>query len=1744
MNKSGFKFKKIGITLAWLSTLGALWLGSAYPVHAEGSRDLVESGKGERPFTEWAPNTFLAGIERITSLQTYVKAGETIYLGSSVPASYSGSGGDIVLTKPDGGKIARDVLGDGTGLIDTVDKEKSGPYSLSNTGGYKPLTVEADQTGWWTVQFHGPASGGNPAALPVASSAFYSADASQNAIRQAGTVAAWDVTVKDANGEIKDGRTYTNYLSLNMGASFKYAYSKLYVLTKDGYQYETDLNGIDPFGFGFFSNNRGFLDGSNATLYRSVNLANNLPVGGVTVQNPTKPDTATDQTHRIFFNKPSADLPADVPTEPRPLAQLQKDSFKFVGAGSSDSTAAPAAGGTFSFTADKAGSYQLVIDTDLNGKFDAAVDRVLENTFVAGSNKITWDGKNRAGSVLAEGFYPAKLTVKGGEYHFPMLDIESAPNGIKIKALNQPEEPALPSGVTAGTIYWNDSNYQTSNGTSISLDPVNGQTASNPRDASSGRDSSTGARGFDNDYGNNKGIDTWTYFPGPSYTTTLNVKPNVSGTVFRDTNGNGLKDAGERFYENIMLIVTDDAGMEYNVWTDSEGRFSLPSGSGKITLRLDRASSYEITTNNAVQTITVAPNASGTFAPIGLNSKKTATPTISGLSAATDSGESSQDGITFVAIHQLNGTAEADSEVTVYDSDGVTVVYTAVADAQGIWSAWGTSEASLANGTHMLTATAKAPLKDRSAFSASYWVTLDNIAPAAIDVSTPQDGSEILQTAQPIVFKGTAEVGSSLWVSFDGGLSYVRTGNADRAGSWNYTLPVTLNPGTYRFLITSSDIAGNRSATRTVSLTVKAPPSFAELGVDGVSSVTIPGTNEPEATTVYTAVYGEESSPVTEPVFWSIEPSAPQGVSIDPDTGELKVSPSASAGFVNVKATLAGDPTISGSKTVELKKTPVPVVIGSVEGIVYSPTGEALPDVTVWAGTSGDEQAYSVASDRNGRYRFDALPAGSYVVSVRSSERVLDSGGVAISAEPEQFDLHLAEVAKIVLSADPDRLIGDGQSTAKLNVRVVDSLTRQPIEGVRAVLSADAGKLSEAEIRTDAGGTAEAIYTAPKIDSDQAVQETVTLIVREPKSGIYAEKRLSIALLPPSINGVVTSGGKAIAGAVVKIAEDFDGDGAVDFTAEVRTAADGTYHIPVPRGNRTYTLHVEAPIEIGGVARTVKMTQRSEVGALNRPGEEVAAIRQISGQLFVQKNENVSSPFEHFVRNGSVSGTLLDASGHTLSSEVKIDAEGGYQVDDVQPGTYRLLFAFRGPSGEKLAGVFKNVTVDQEGQLTIEPVLIDPYGIVSDSATGKAIEGVDMRLYWADTALNRAQGRVPDKEVSLPELADFAPNRNRNPQITVADGSYAWMVYANGDYYIKAFKAGYDTYDSRIEKRNRAVVPGEDSWIDNGIIHVGSAIVEYDLSMTKPAAAPAPAPSPSPSVPAPAPAPAFVPSVPQSPTVGNMTIGGYKLEWKPSTGAASYRVYIDGRLAASEVKLPEYWLGGLQSGRAYRLQISAVSAAGESALSEAIEWTSPEQGTHIHYIFGYPDGTFRPERSISRAEMAAIMTRIMIGNEVPRAESDRYADVPASHWAAGYADKAAEFGVMNGTRNGMFQPERAITRGELAVIMARFRNLEPIAEAGFSDTQGHWAEGYIGAAAEAGLLKGYTNGTFRPDEPIARAELVTAVNRMLGRGPLLGELNVRWPDAPANYWAFRDIMEASVDHDYVRDNGGEYWTEH
>lgn len=551
---SSYKGKLLGSFAFVLCILGQ----GIQPSWAEGSKELVADG-GYRPYLEWA-NTTTAGITRQTTLQVYVQAGEIVNLGSSVPTSANGTK-DIVYSSPFGGQNGFcDVLASGFGLIDTVAKESAGP--LPNAGGYTPCSFTATETGIYKVEFHAPNTTNNPP--PRTTTAAFPIDNSQNA-----GVAAWDITVRDSNGNSKKGRVFTNYIAMNMGANASgntpiALNSKLYIQTKDGYRYETDMNGVDPFGFIFFANSRGYLDKTNnSTLYHSAGGAtdNNLNfAGNVRVQDPTVADTATDITHLVFFNRPDTATLSYLGIDTQATKPTPPTNFQFTGKnGGSGNQTYVGVGGYFSFDSSSSGSYQIIIDTNNDGIYDPSSDRVLQNILSFGSNVVSWDGKDASGTDVqplpSNAPYKAQIITRAGEYHFPMLDAENNPLGFRITMENPPA--AFPSltdqngqQISSTTVYYNDNNYTTANATSINL---NGTGATNPRNAARGINSATGEHEFSSNYGDFKGIDTWTYFPSQAIfadlVITTNKQANVKGTksvrFLNDNDGSGTVTVGD-----------------------------------------------------------------------------------------------------------------------------------------------------------------------------------------------------------------------------------------------------------------------------------------------------------------------------------------------------------------------------------------------------------------------------------------------------------------------------------------------------------------------------------------------------------------------------------------------------------------------------------------------------------------------------------------------------------------------------------------------------------------------------------------------------------------------------------------------------------------------------------------------------------------------------------------------------------------------------------------------------------------------------------------------------------------------------------------------------------------------------------------------------------------------------------------------------------------------------------------------
>ena len=205
---------------------------------------------------------------------------------------------------------------------------------------------------------------------------------------------------------------------------------------------------------------------------------------------------------------------------------------------------------------------------------------------------------------------------------------------------------------------------------------------------------------------------------------------------------------------------------------------------------------------------------------------------------------------------------------------------------------------------------------------------------------------------------------------------------------------------------------------------------------------------------------------------------------------------------------------------------------------------------------------------------------------------------------------------------------------------------------------------------------------------------------------------------------------------------------------------------------------------------------------------------------------------------------------------------------------------------------------------------------------------------------------------------------------------------------------------------------------------------------------------------------------------------------------------------------------------------------------------------HFAYVNGYPNGTVQPEGNITRAEVAAILYRVMDAKCVEKYATDKntFADVDAFKWYNTYISTLANAGVIVDSANGYFRPNEAITRAELAAMIAQFAKVDLTKSVSFNDVlANHWASKEIAIAAKMGWINGYPDGSFRPDATITRAEMITMINRALNRVPsaedhLLAGM-VTFPDCQSGQWYYLAVQEATNGHTYNRVGtaGDEQW---
>ena len=200
---------------------------------------------------------------------------------------------------------------------------------------------------------------------------------------------------------------------------------------------------------------------------------------------------------------------------------------------------------------------------------------------------------------------------------------------------------------------------------------------------------------------------------------------------------------------------------------------------------------------------------------------------------------------------------------------------------------------------------------------------------------------------------------------------------------------------------------------------------------------------------------------------------------------------------------------------------------------------------------------------------------------------------------------------------------------------------------------------------------------------------------------------------------------------------------------------------------------------------------------------------------------------------------------------------------------------------------------------------------------------------------------------------------------------------------------------------------------------------------------------------------------------------------------------------------------------------------------------------------GYQDGTIKPLNNITREEVASIFYRMLTDDsrKIFDTQNQDFSDINADRWSVGAIATLANCGIITGNSDGTFAATKPITRAEFAVVASRFDTLEENTDGiAFSDISGNWAEKYIKSAVKKGWITGYSDGTFKPNQYITRAEAMSLINRVLDRrvdATGLVDGYKTFSDVKATDWYYYQVIEATNNHDYAKRNSMsdmETWT--
>lgn len=256
---------------------------------------------------------------------------------------------------------------------------------------------------------------------------------------------------------------------------------------------------------------------------------------------------------------------------------------------------------------------------------------------------------------------------------------------------------------------------------------------------------------------------------------------------------------------------------------------------------------------------------------------------------------------------------------------------------------------------------------------------------------------------------------------------------------------------------------------------------------------------------------------------------------------------------------------------------------------------------------------------------------------------------------------------------------------------------------------------------------------------------------------------------------------------------------------------------------------------------------------------------------------------------------------------------------------------------------------------------------------------------------------------------------------------------------------------------------------------------------------------------------------------------------RPEAGYTLQDVLVDGKSVGPS---GTYTFENVRANHSIKAVFSAIPTGVEDLLNT---------DDHYAYLHGFKDGLFRPDANMTRGQAAQMFYNLLRDRSIPAA--DAYADVPEEMWCREAVEALRTLGIMVGVHENRFEPNRPITRGEFVVTAMRFVGQpKPDTDVVFSDvSEKNWFYPQVMAAAGFGWIGGYGDGTFRPYEPISRAEAAKVVNRMLRRSADKTYVDshsqeiCRFPDVAAAYWAYYDIMESANSHDHRMEDQRETW---